>query len=166
MDPADLVEQLQAEHDLIVAFKEQQQREAELKAMPRRLRYKANNRGLMHHEIATQRAESLNAVPPLPTDEQRTQILAKYDLAAAKQQAAGMEYHVHHIVTLVGKCSDMGRHVVCDLHVPWNLRITTKKRNLELGDRFDCDLPCGPGCQYGEAHGENGNGDFDDLGDF
>lgn len=161
VDPADIVEQLQAEHDLTIAYKEQQQRKAELRALPRRLRYKANNCGLMRHQTAMQRAEALNAVPPWLTDEQRAQILAKYELAAAKQQATGIEYQVHHIVPLVGKCSYTGRQVVCGLHVPWNLKIVTKKRNLELGDRFDCDLPCGPGCQCGEAQRESDNGDFD-----
>ncbi len=132
--------------------------------MNHKRRFKARNPGLMRHNAAIVRVKKVGSFLPLLFEQYEAEILAKYDLAAAKQQATGIKYHVHHIVPLVGKCSDTGKHVICGLHVPWNLKIVTKKRNLEIGDRFDCDLPCWAECRCGYDLGgsvDDANGDSD-----
>ena len=54
---------------------------------------------------------------------------------ARRQRDAGRDVQVDHIVPI---CSDL----VCGLHVPWNLRIVTRRANREKGNtRW-------PGCPY------------------
>ena len=157
VDPAGIEEQLQVEFDLIIAGEKKVRREAEIAAMNRSQRYKANNRGRNRHDQALRRTSELDALPPWLSKDQMAQIFEKYELAAAIQQATGIEFDVHHIVPLVGKCSEARRHIVCGLHVPWNLKIVEKKRNLELGDSFECDLPCCADCRCGNGQSENGD---------
>jgi hypothetical protein len=162
--PVGVVGQLQAEHDLAIAEYERQEFEEKPDAMDRRRRHKVRNPGLMRHNAAIERYKRAGSFVSLLFEQYEAEILAKYDLAAAKQQATGIAYHVHHIVPLAGRCSDAGKRVVCGLHVPWNLRTATKRRNLEIGDRFDCDLPCCADrrCGYGRGHsGSDANGDID-----
>ena len=68
------------------------------------------------------------ATPPWLTRTQKTQIRALYQAAILSSQTTGEQYVVDHIYPLR---SD----VVCGLHVPWNLRITTRAQNLEKSNK-------------------------------
>ena len=68
------------------------------------------------------RAAKARALPFWLTEEDNRAIEGMYELAATLTRLTGIQYEVDHIVPLQGK-------VVCGLHVPWNLGITTKAEN-------------------------------------
>lgn len=56
-------------------------------------------------------------------------IFKVYKLAAIKNHYAKyQQYHVDHIVPLVGR-NEAGEHVVCGLHLPWNLDVIPATTN-------------------------------------
>jgi hypothetical protein len=58
--------------------------------------------------------------------------------AALSVQTEG-EFHVDHIVPLVGKAVKDGKYqqVICGLHVPWNLQILSGSDNCKKNSSFD-----------------------------
>lgn len=67
------------------------------------------------------------ATPPWLTEEMRAEVLALY--ASAKDGE-----HVDHIVPLKNP-------LVCGLHVPWNLRVTSAAENLHKSNNYWPDMP-------------------------
>lgn len=51
----------------------------------------------------------------------------------------GCKYSIDHIIPLVGKARFEGKyqHVVCGLHVPWNMQILSKSENSRKNSLFD-----------------------------
>lgn len=62
-----------------------------------------------------------------------------YSLAALRNELHGFEWHVDHIVPLIGKIDRV--HVVCGLHVEHNLRVIPGKENMKKGSRYWPDMP-------------------------
>lgn len=86
-------------------------------------------------ESAMTRADNLGALPKRLTKAHHQQINELYEAAEALHKATGIPHEVDHIVQLVGK-NRAGEHVICGLHVPWNLRAIPKSLNRKRGDRF------------------------------
>lgn len=139
--PTDIVAALQVEHDLEIAAREQAKRDAELANMDHKARYRAKNRALLRYKQAMRRVKNCSALPPWLTDEHEHEVLKRYINAYERESATGIGFDVHHKVPLVGKCPETGQHVVCGLHVPWNLKVMERSRNQALGDLFESDWP-------------------------
>ena len=137
--PTDIDAALQVEHDLKVAARVKAKRDVELAAMDRKSRYRNKNRALLRYKESMRRAKNFSALPPWLTDEQEQEILKRYINASEREIATGIGFDVHHKVPLVGKCPETGQHIVCGLHVPWNLKVMERTRNQALGDRFESD---------------------------
>lgn len=73
---------------------------------------------------AKYKAKKIGSMPPWLTKDQKYVIDTVYLMAHALNHAAGKnQFHVDHIMPLQGS-------LVSGLHVPWNLRIITRKENL------------------------------------
>lgn len=92
----------------------------------------ANNVSFIRANNKVRRRKHRLATPPWLTRTQKTQIRALYQAAILSSQTTGEQYVVDHIYPLR---SD----VVCGLHVPWNLRIITRKQNLEKSNSLPDD---------------------------
>lgn len=77
---------------------------------------------------AKYRASLLNAMPPWLSNEHRIQITAFYSEAIYLTHKTGIRHEVDHIIPLQGKN-------VRGLHVPWNLRVITRKENRRKGNK-------------------------------
>jgi len=75
------------------------------------------------------RAALLNAMPIWLTIEQSNEILDIYEKARILTEINGRQYHVDHIIPLLGKN-------VRGLHVPWNLQILPAKDNLSKNNKW------------------------------
>ncbi len=62
-------------------------------------------------------------------------IIRIYKQRDSMNESSDEKYHVDHIVPLTGK--HHGQHVVCGLHVPWNLQVITADKNLKKSNPFD-----------------------------
>lgn len=78
------------------------------------------------------RAAKLQATPSWLTPEHHADMELCYQEAAALRLYTGQEYHVDHIVPLLGV-------EVCGLHVPWNLRVILGADNLRKGNQLTAD---------------------------
>jgi len=74
-------------------------------------------------------ALKLHAAPPWLTKQHLQEIALHYKTAKVWTSMEGDRYVVDHIVPLKN-------HVVCGLHVPWNLHVITEKENLKKHNRF------------------------------
>lgn len=74
------------------------------------------------------------ATPKWLTDNQREEIEKFYILAKEKQSETGVKYHVDHICPLKG-VNGKGEHVLCGLHVPWNLQVIVFRDNLTKSNK-------------------------------
>lgn len=90
------------------------------------------NPGLFRHYSRSYSMRKLQAQPPWLDDRQTQQLIAVYEKATAFRKM-GLDAHVDHIVPLQGK-------TVCGLHVPWNLEIVHRLRNLSKGNHVWPDM--------------------------
>lgn len=79
---------------------------------------------------AKRRARKNQATPLWVIGDINDQIKALYTEASNRTCSQGLKLAVDHIVPLKNS-------VVCGLHVPWNLRLTTKLENSKKNNRFD-----------------------------
>lgn len=87
-------------------------------------RYYENNPQVFLESGARRRGRKGKATPPWLTLIQRAQMREMYDIAKALDMQTGEKHHVDHVFPLYHK-------QFCGLHVPWNLRVVTKRENLK-----------------------------------
>ncbi len=132
VDPAELCEHLQDEEAVEIAQRERmQQWHAELALLKGDRLYKATNRATLAYKQSIRRAGSAFLVRM--SKAHKAAILRKYEKAAEREFWSAEPHEVHHIVPLHGLCPETGEHIVCGLHVPWNLVVTTREENRRLG---------------------------------
>ena len=66
------------------------------------------------------------------TEEQKNEIKTLYKVAKWMESVFDQEFHVDHIIPLK-------HHLVCGLHVPWNLQVITASENMAKKNDFDPD---------------------------
>lgn len=93
-------------------------------------RHAKENPVLYAVKAAARRAQTKSATPPWLTAEQRREIAALYHEARRRTLETGEPHCVDHIVPLQNPA-------VCGLHVPWNLRVITRRENQRKWSRLD-----------------------------
>lgn len=88
-----------------------------------RQKWKKVNPGKVAVHSRRRKANMKAATPSWLTEEHWAQINSLYDEAKALTEATGEEYHVDHVIPLMGR-------YVCGLHVPWNLQVLRGTENL------------------------------------
>jgi len=83
-------------------------------------------------KAAKRRGDKLKRTPTWLTEEHLADIKEVYWLAKDCYVVSGQEYHVDHIVPLLGER-------ISGLHVPWNLQVLPADINLSKGNRYDQD---------------------------
>lgn len=91
---------------------------------------KEAHRLYMRSNAAKRNAQKKRASPPWLTTDHWAQIKAFYDEAERLTRETGEKHEVDHIVPLVNP-------LVCGLHIPLNLRVTTKFENQSKSNAFD-----------------------------
>ena len=94
--------------------------------------WKTNNKLQVRADNKARRRKHRKATPLWLTRRQKSEIRQMYQIAITMSQATGEQYVVDHIYPLR---SD----VVCGLHVPWNLRVTTQAENLKKSNALPDD---------------------------
>lgn len=94
-----------------------------------RRRYYKGNKQDYYVRKAKRRAELLKRTPLWLTEQNWTHIACIYSVCDMLNREGTGPYEVDHVVPLQGK-------TVCGLHVPWNLRIITRKENRSKGNKF------------------------------
>jgi len=107
--------------------------------MDKHARYRFKNRLELAAKEALRRAGP--AAPKWLTQEHHDTIFRIYIEAEQRSVWTGMPFQVDHIVPLQGICTRTGRHIVCGLHVPWNLRPIPEVVNKAKKDAFESDWP-------------------------
>lgn len=79
---------------------------------------------------AERNAIKAKATPPWLTKQDRADIAAVYAEAATKSASTGIPHEVDHIVP-------MRSHVVCGLHVAWNLSAIPAHKNRAKSNKFE-----------------------------
>lgn len=79
--------------------------------------------------IAYRRATNKKAIPPWINSSHKNEMKKIYEESKMKSKSENIIYEVDHIIPLV---SDF----VCGLHVPWNLRVITRKENREKNNKI------------------------------
>lgn len=79
-------------------------------------------------DAARRSAALIRATPPWLTNTMLTEITSLYAKAERATRETGIPHEVDHVVPL------RGAHV-CGLHVPWNLRVTTRADNRSKSNR-------------------------------
>lgn len=106
----------------------------------RRPEVKAQHREYMRPKAAERDAQKLRAMPPWLTDAHKAEIEAIYAEAVRLTRETGIPHEVDHIVPLKGRHPRTGEHIVCGLHVPWNLRVVPWYDNRAKWCIFDPDI--------------------------
>lgn len=107
--------------------------------MDKHAKYRLKNRLEIAAKAALRRAGP--AAPPWLTQEHHDTIWMIYGEAEQRSTWTGLPFEVDHIVPLTGICKKTGSHIVCGLHVPWNLRPIPEKVNASKKDAFESDWP-------------------------
>lgn len=116
--------------------------------LAKKKQYQKDHPEVYRHNGAKRRAAQRHACPKWLTPEQTAEIKSLYKQASRTTDSKGNKLHVDHIVPLRGK-------MVSGLHVPWNLRLMTKRENFRKGPKFDpflglaVPLPLGCGAELG-----------------
>lgn len=84
-------------------------------------------------KAAYRRAAKIHRTPKWLTPDDRWMIEEIYHLAQLRSQVTGVEWHVDHVIPLLGK-------TVSGLHVPGNLRVIVGVENLRKGCRFEGEI--------------------------
>ena len=95
-----------------------------LKLNAKKLAYKKNNRHKILANKAKRRASKKLATPRWLTDEDHQHMESIFKVCKLLEEIFEEEYHVDHILPL---CNEK----VCGFHVPWNLQILSKEKNLK-----------------------------------
>lgn len=95
--------------------------------------YYARNRG-RYLEHNRNRERGLKQATPVWAD--RTAIESVYQKAKGLEVETGLEHHVDHLVPLKG-VNSQGEHVVCGLHVHYNLAPIPAAQNRAKSNRFE-----------------------------
>lgn len=74
------------------------------------------------------------ATPAWISDKQKAEIASLYRKSKEMSAATGIPHNVDHIVPIT---SD----IVCGLHVPWNMRVITRRENISKLNRYWPDMP-------------------------
>lgn len=91
--------------------------------------WRKSNKDKMQALSAKKRADILERTPKWLSQEHLDKIKVEYALAVWCSEVMNEQYQVDHIVPLRGK-------TVSGLHVPWNLRVITKKDNAEKSNKW------------------------------
>lgn len=92
--------------------------------------WEASNKHVLTFLKSKRRAAKLLRTPSWHTKEHDDQIKKIYADCRALNATSTIQYHVDHIVPLLGK-------TVCGLHVPWNLAIITAEENMRKNNKYD-----------------------------
>jgi len=138
-------------------LKREAERQAYLATLTKDARYYQTHKAKRMSEAARYRAKKLGAVPPWLTKEHEDAIVAKFQEAIDREEVTGVPHAIDHIVALRGVCrktwrkSGVHKHVVCGMHVPWNLRVIPRGINNQIkNDWFDSDWPAHDEPEYFE----------------
>lgn len=82
------------------------------------------------------RRKAVRRQQTLKMPEDRPLIQAFYKRSSELKRATGIQYHVDHIIPLVGKNSS-GEHIISGLHVSWNLQVLSHQENESKNSKFD-----------------------------
>lgn len=100
------------------------------KASANRRKWRQANPDKVCYDANMRNARKSQAMPSWLTKEHRAQIQWFYTTAKELQWLSEEQLHVDHIEPLNGKIS-------CGLHVPWNLQILPKSKNLSKGNKLN-----------------------------
>jgi hypothetical protein len=97
--------------------------------------WKERNATWVRADTKARRRKHREATPPWLTKVQKREMREIYKAAITTTKITGIQYVVDHIVPLRSE-------LVCGLHVPWNLRITTHEENLKKSNKLDDGHAC------------------------
>jgi hypothetical protein len=100
------------------------------KAKARSSAWKKDNPGRTVAQTTKRKSYVKLRTPRWLTDIDHERIQNEYRLSAILKQLTGQEWHVDHVIPLVGKN-------VSGLHVPGNLQVMLGKDNLSKANRFE-----------------------------
>lgn len=91
--------------------------------------WRTGNKQRVQATNSKRKARKKTAQPAWLNEQQLNEIAELYEVCAAFRLYTGEDYHVDHIVPLVGK-------TVCGLHVPWNLQVLHWLDNMRKGNKL------------------------------
>lgn len=91
--------------------------------------WKDNNPDKVRAHTKNRRRKHRQATPPWLSARQKDEMRQLYRIAVKMTKLTGEEYVVDHIFPLQSETS-------CGLHVPWNLRVITRKENAEKHNKI------------------------------
>lgn len=91
--------------------------------------WRAENRHKVRAKGALRAAAKIRATPPWLSDAHKAQIEAIYHERERVSTETGVLHHVDHIIPLRS-------HIVCGLHVPWNLQVIPANDNLRKSNKI------------------------------
>lgn len=103
--------------------------------------YRKHHRPKYTFLAAKRRIAKLKAIPQWLTTDEIEFMEMCYVLRKQMSELFGETFHVDHIVPLQGR-------QVCGLHVPWNLRVVTKKVNLTKNSKLVSEVSLYLGAEW------------------